>query len=342
MRGLIPAVCLLLMTGIACTRPDPPAGDRGTVFHLRLNEDPPDMDPARARDITSDAILFKVFDGLVDLDPETLEIVPAVAESWEISADGTTYTFRLREGVRFHNGREVMAEDVVYSFQRALGEIQSGRPWLFTPVAGAEAFRNGTADRVSGLQAVDPRTLQVTLERPYAPFLSHLVTTQASLLPREVYDDPDEAYLEHPVGCGPFRFASWTRGQSVTLESNTDYYGEGPYLDRVVFQIVRSTETALEEFRAGTLQMTDEIPSGVRQVLQDEFGDQFRRWPQLAVRSFVLNHARPPFKGNRALRQAVNHAVDREWIRRQGLGLGDDFSGYQGRWAYRLVLLLQL
>jgi peptide/nickel transport system substrate-binding protein len=316
MRALIPTVCLLLMVGIACTRPDSPDGHGDIAFRLRLNEDPPDMDPVRARDITSDAIMYKVFDGLVDLDPETLEIVPAVAESWEISSDATTYTFRLREGVRFHNSREVVADDVVYSFQRALREVRSGRPWVFTPIAGAKTFRDGTADHVSGLEAVDASTLRVTLDHAYAPFLSHLVTTQASILPREVYDDPDKAYLERPVGCGPFRFSSWTRGQSITLDPNADYYGEGPYLERVVFQIVRSSETALEEFRAGTLQMTDEIPPGKRQALREEFGDQFRRWPQLAVRSFLLNHARPPFQGNRALRQAVNHAVDREYILR--------------------------
>jgi len=317
MRIAAIVACLALLLTPACTGGEPTPAEAGVTFRVRLNDDPPDMDPVRSRDTTSEAVLFKIFDGLVEFDPTTLEVAPAVAESWEISPDGLTYTFHIRPNVRFHNGREVTASDAVYSFERALRpESRPARPWVFGPVLGSEAFREGEADRVAGLEAVDPRTLRVTLTHSYAPFLSHLLVEQASLVPREIYDDPDEGYLRHPVGCGPFRFASWTPGQSVVLEAFPDYYGEGPHVDRVVFRIMHSQETALQEYRAGNLEMTDEIPSGIRRELQEEFGEQYRRWPQIAVRSFALNHARPPFAGNLALRQAVNHAVDRDYILR--------------------------
>lgn len=316
MRRTALLLLLLFLAGTpACTRPDDGSHDGDSVFRYRLKSEPPDMDPARARDIMSDAVLLKLFDGLVDLDPTTLEVVPAVAESWEISDDAVTYTFRLRPDVTFHNGRKVTAHDAVYTFERALRpETRSGRPWVFLPILGAEAFADGQADSVAGLMALDDHTLRITLERPYAPFLAHLTTAQGGLLPHEVYDDPERGYLRHPVGCGPFRFASWVAGQSIMLDAFADYYGVGPFVDRLVFLIIDSQETALQEYRAGNLDLTDEIPSGRRKALQEEFGSEYRRWPQIAVRAFAFNHARPPFQGNRALRQAVNHAVDRKFL----------------------------
>jgi len=312
------ALLLLLFSlagPLACTRPDDGSQGGESVFRHRLKAEPPDMDPARARDIMSDSVLLKLFDGLVDLDPATLEVVPAVAERWEISDDAVTYTFYLRPDVTFHNGRKVTAHDAVYTFERALRpETRSGRPWVFTPILGAEAFVSGQADSVAGLQAVDVHTLRITLERPYAPFLAHLATAQGGLLPREVYDDPERGYLRRPVGCGPFRFGSWVPGQSITLEAFADYYGIGPFVDRLLFVVIDSQDTALHEYRAGNLDLIDEIPSGQRKALQEEFGDQYRRWPQIAVRAFAFNHARPPFQGNKALRQAVNHAVDRKFL----------------------------
>ncbi len=326
MRRTALLLLLLSLAGtLACTRPDDGSHGGETVFRHRLMDDPPDMDPARARDVLSDTVLLKMFDGLVDLDPATLEIVPAVAESWEISEDGLVYTFHLRPDVKFHNEREVIAADAVYTFTRALRpETRSGRPWVFTPILGAEDFADGKAETVEGLEAVDDRTLRITLERPFAPFLAHLAVAQGGLVPREIYDDRSRSYLRHPVGCGPFRFGSWTPGQSITLEAFPDYYGEGPFIDRLVFYIIDSQETALQEYRAGNLDLTDEIPSGKRAALMEEFGSQYRRWPQLQIRFFILNHARPPFQGNRALRQAMNHALDRKFLLEE-LGEGKDF-----------------
>jgi len=315
-RGRLLAAALLTLLPClpACTRPVAP---EGTLLRYRLSDDPPDLDPVRARDITSEAILFGVFDGLVELDARTLQIVPAVAESWEARADGRQFTFHLRHGVRFHNGREVEAADVVYSFERALKpENRSARPWVFEPVQGAAAFQRGETSTVEGLAVLDRYTVRLTLARPYGPFLSHLVLEQASLVPREVYDDPTHAYLRHPVGCGPFRFSAWTTGQSVVLDAFRDFYGEGPFVDGVVYKIVRSQETALEEYRAGNLEVADEVPSGKREAIQAEMGSQFHRWPQIAIRGIALNHARPPFAGNLALRRAANHAVDRDYLLR--------------------------
>ncbi|MGD8376777.1 MAG: ABC transporter substrate-binding protein, partial [Acidobacteriota bacterium] len=244
-------------------------------------------------------------------------VVPAVAESWDFGEDGRSYVFHLRDGVRFHNGRPVTAADVVWSFERALRRsTAAARPWVFEPVLGARAFRDGEAATVEGLEAMDERTVRITLEEPFGPFLSFLALEQASILPREVYEDPGKGYLERPVGCGPFRMGEWRRGQVLVLEAFPDYYGEGPHVDRVEFRMIADQETALQAFRAGNLEISDEVPSGTRQAIREEMGAAYKQWPQIASRFIVFNHARPPFRGNRALRRALNHAIDREYILR--------------------------
>ena len=315
---LFPVLLLLLVVLLASCEQQAGLEDDTSglsVFRYRLMDDPSDLDPARAHDINSDAVVYEIFDGLVELDAKTMEVVPAVAASWEVSEDARTFTFHLRQGVKFHNGREVVADDVVWSFERALRpETKAARSWVLKPVDGAEEFMAGQSDHVRGLEAPDPRTVRITLKEPFSPFLSQLILEQASILPKEVYDDPAEGYLQHPVGCGPFRWVSWRRGRSVVLEAFPDYYGEGPHIDRLEFRIIRSQDTGLQEFLAGNLELMDEVPPARRVELIRLLGDRYHRWPQLAVRGIGFNHQRPPFAGNPTLRRALSHAVDRDFL----------------------------
>ena len=139
---------LILAATAAC------AGSAGTTeqtLRFRLREDPPTIDPAFVTDQVSAAVVRRLHAGLVDFDPETLEIVPRVAERWDISDDGTIYTFHLRKGVLFHNGREVTAEDAAWSLRRLVDPAtHSQRAWILSPVRGATAFREGQAQDVEG------------------------------------------------------------------------------------------------------------------------------------------------------------------------------------------------
>ena len=117
-------------------------------------------------------IVFRLFEGLVKFDPATLEVCPAIAESWEISPDGLAYTFHLTPGITFHNGREVTAEDFRWSFERCLTPASmSERSWLLDAIKGADAMLRGEADTLAGFDAPDPYTVVLTLERPFAPFI---------------------------------------------------------------------------------------------------------------------------------------------------------------------------
>ena len=311
---LIAAACLAAagVAGLAaCSRPAPPAPKPEQVFRFRLREDPPNLDPAQVTDNLSDAVAVNVFRGLVAMDPETLVIVPAVADAWTISPDGLTYAFHLRPGVTFHNGRAVTAEDVAWSFRRVLDQAtHSPRRWLLEPVAGAADFIAGKSAGVSGLVVEAPDRITLRLEKPFAPLLGMLTMVGASIVPREVYADPAKGYLRAPVGCGPFKFTRWEQAQLLELQAFDGYYGGRPAIDRVQVRIIENQATALEAYRAGDLDSLDEVPNDVTPDLAAEV----HKYPFIGVGYIGFNLDLPPFKGNPALRKAINYAVDKEYL----------------------------
>jgi oligopeptide transport system substrate-binding protein len=301
---------LLLMPGCTATVPPKPAVEQ--VLRMRMRENPPDTDPAQSADTLSDRINLAIHDGLVDFDPRSVEVVPAVAESWDISRDGLQITFHLRPGVRFHNGRVMTSADVIYSFTRILDpKVNSKRREILADVKGAGAFSSGKSPKVEGLEAPDPGTLRITLERPLAYFLQLLATPSAAIIPREVYEDPQKGYLSHPVGCGPFKLSRWERSQFMELEAFGDYYRGRPKLDRIQVRFIENPASAMEEYRNGGLEYMDEMV-GSETAIAREMPDDYRKAPTLATFYFGFNLARPPFKGNVNLRKAFNYAVDRQ------------------------------
>lgn len=299
----------LLLTGCGATQA--PESRAEQVYRFRLREDPPTLDPAQSTDNLSEAVLVNLFRGLVSMDPATLAVTPAVAESWTVSPDALTYTFRLRDDAVFHNGRKVTAEDVAWSYERLLRPAtKSPRRWLLDPLDGAADFTAGRSEHVAGISVGDERTISLRLAKPFAPFLGMLTMAGAAIVPREVYDDPARAYLRAPVGCGPFRLARWEQSSVIELLAFDRYYGGRPKLDRVLVRIIENRQTALEEYRAGGLDSLDEVP---REVTPD-IKDDVHRYPFMGVGYIGFNLDRPPFKGNADLRKAINYAVDKDYL----------------------------
>lgn len=296
---------------VACAPQRPAAPGAEKVFRFRLREDPPTLDPALVTDNLSDAVTSNVFRGLVAIDPGTLAIVPAVAASWTVSPDGLTYTFHLRDGAVFQNGRPITAGDVAWSFRRVLAKAtNSPRRWLLEPIAGAADYTEGRATDVRGLKIPDPRTVVLTLEHPFAPFLSMLTMTGASVVPPEVYDDAAKGYLRAPVGCGPFQVVRWQQSNAIEMRAFDRYYGGRPAIDRVVVRIIENHTSAVEEYRAGGLDSLDEVPTDPPPDIK---GDVLR-YPFMGVGYIGFNLDLPPFKGNPALRKAFNYAVDKDYL----------------------------
>lgn len=307
--GLLAAGALLVPPLVA-----PAGAANGGVYRRPLGNEPATLDPARTTDIYSRTVTQQIFDGLVQFD-QTLSIMPAVARFWKASRDGLTWTFVLRKGVKFHHGREVSADDVVYSLTRILDpKTRSGAAALFLSIKGAPEFREGKAHDVAGLVALDPRTVQVTLTDASVPFVSVVAVGHAKILPRELVEHRGEAFGLHPVGTGPFRFLRWERGHEIVLAANADYFEGPPRLDRIVFRIFAGEQRDLmyQEFEKGGLEDTTPPSRGYRQVLASQKYLYVKR-PMFSLRHYGLNTRMKPLD-DRRVRQALVYAIDREDI----------------------------
>jgi peptide/nickel transport system substrate-binding protein/oligopeptide transport system substrate-binding protein len=278
----------------------------GGTLRAVLTADPPTLDPAQTTDTTSSEVVRQVFDGLLELD-ERLRPVPALAESFTVSKDQRVYRFVLRRGVRFHHGREAKAADVKHSFERA---ARGKRPWVFEKIAGARAVIRGEAREISGITVVDDRTLEVRLDRPFAPFLHLMAYDAAAVVPREEAEKPGGAFASRPVGTGAFRFVSWRRDDQVVLERFREHFRGPAHLERIVFRIIPAELTRFNEYRAGQLDVTD-IPTGQCKAVQRDAAlkGQAAIWPTLGTQAVRFNVERAPFSDVR-VRRAFAHAID--------------------------------
>ncbi|TDX49049.1 ABC transporter substrate-binding protein [Orenia marismortui] len=289
----------------------------GGTFKGRVKSDPPTLDPAHSTDTTSSRIIRNIFDGLVAFDKD-LNVVPAIAKSWEVSEDSLTWTFNLNKGVKFHNGREVKADDFVYTFRRILDpKTKSPRVWLFDGIKGAKEFSNGEANKVSGLRALDDYTLEITLAKPFTPFLSVLAMENAYVVPKEEVEKYGEEFAQHPVGAGPFKFVEWKHDSKVILEKNEDYYVNGrPYLDKVVYRVIPEGSSAFAEYEQGSIyqEVDDDLPAGQIKRIMDptgDFSEDFSNIARLGTFYIGLNTQKEPFN-NKKVRQAINYAVNKK------------------------------
>jgi oligopeptide transport system substrate-binding protein len=311
------AVLLLLSPSAPAQIPasPEPVPQFGGMYRRLLTNNPTSLDPALATDVYSGTIIRQLFDGLVQFDAH-LNPLPALAEYWEASRDGRTWTFSLRQGVAFHNGREVTAEDFVYSFTRPL---DSPKPGLLTELLsrlkGADDFMQGKATRVEGLQAVDRYTLRLVLEEPLASSIVLLSLGDASVVPREEVERLGERFGQAPVGTGPFKFVRWEPDHELVLEANPQYYEGRPFLDAVIYKLGGKFEEEFAEFLHGGLEeaivpsdRTDAVATAPQYQAY-----QLIRKPTLSLLYLGFNTQVKPFD-DRRVRQAFNYAVDRQAI----------------------------
>ncbi|RMF84823.1 MAG: ABC transporter substrate-binding protein [Nitrospinota bacterium] len=295
-----------------------PSSQFGGVYRRPLNNNPPSLDPARTADIYAYTVVNQLFDGLVQFDSH-LNPVPAIAGFWEASVDGLTWTFYLRKDAKFHNGRGITADDFVYSLSRILQpETRSPVAEFFQYIKGAEEVMAGKTSRVEGLKALDPYTLQITLEEPYTPFLSILAMANAKVVPREEVERLGERFASQPVGSGPFRFVRWDQNEQIVLQAYEKYYEGRPFLDQVVFKIGKQDVENLDEFLRGNLEEAA-VPSMKREEINRN--PRYRsylhlRKPTLHLLYIGFNNRKAPFT-NPKVRQAFNYAINMEEIIRE-------------------------
>ena len=219
--SLVLFLVLSVASGFASAADDQSNGRYGGKYSVALSSEPESLDPAFITGIYAVTVANNIYDGLVEFDKD-LNIVPAIARMWKISRDHCTYSFDLRRGVKFHNGREVTADDFAYSIRRILDpETHSPVAWLFLNIRGAKSFHEGSAETVSGIEVLDRYKLKITLDQPFSPFLSILAMVNARVVPKEAVG-PE--FSKYPVGTGPFQFDRWRAGQEIILTSYQHYY----------------------------------------------------------------------------------------------------------------------
>lgn len=309
---LFALACLVAPTGAA----DPEDKNVGSAapsgtYRRPLGNDPGTLDPARISDVYSLTVTHQIFDGLVRFD-QTLTINPALARHWTSSRDGLKWTFSLRKGVKFHHGREVTADDVVYSITRILDpKTKSGAADLFTSIKGAQDYVRGRAKTVAGLSAVDRYTVEVELTEALTPFVSVLAVGHAKIVPKDLVEQQGEAFGSHPVGTGPFKFVRWERGKEIVLAANTESFDGPPRLARIVHRIFpgEASDLMCQEFERGNLEDSPVPPKCRSEVNSPRF--QYIRRPTFSIRFYGLNTDAKPLDDVR-VRRAIAHAIDRD------------------------------
>ena len=321
MKRLLASTALMLaLAPLASAQdyvPDPDAKSGGDIV-ITYKDDVATLDPAIGYDWQNWSMIKSLFDGLMDYVPGTTELRPGLAESYEISDDGMTFTFKLRPGVMFHNGREMTAEDVKYSLDRVTNPVtQSPGAGFFGSILGFDAVTAGEADSLEGVKVVDPLTVEITLSRPDATFLHVMALNFASVVPEEAVEAAAGDFGKQPVGTGAFKLADWTIGQSLTFEKNEEYWREGiPYLDSVRFEVGQEPIVALLRLQNGEVDVPgDGIPPAkfVEVMADPEQAARVVEGGQLHTGYITLNTQIPPFD-NVDVRKAVNMAINKERI----------------------------
>jgi peptide/nickel transport system substrate-binding protein len=274
----------------------PPAP--GGTLTIAVPDEPPGLDPTASPAAAIARIVYNnLIEGLLRLNMQG-EVVRALAERYSVSTDGTVYTFTLRQGVKFHNGRSLTAEDVKFTLERNL-DPQTGHP------------HRVYYEDIQDIKVVDDRTFHIALRKPNAMFVFNLARANSAIIAKEEV----ERLKSHPIGTGPFQFSEWVRGDRIVLIRFKDHYEPGvPYLDHVVFRFIQDPSAQMAALRAGDVDVIGAAmnPESAVELKNDA---QFQVIEGLTTTDVIvaMNNSKPPFSDIR-VRQAITYAINRDEV----------------------------
>lgn len=315
----------------------------GGVFRMNEVEYYRSLYPLNVTEVTSHRITNQIYEGLVQFDQNDLSIVPAIAESWEVDSLATTFVFKLRKGVKYHDdecfadgkGREVTANDFKYCFTKLCeADVNNQGAWVFeNKVKGCKEYLASTAsgeplpEGVTGVTVIDDYTLKIELEKPFAGFLNLLALPFTAVFPKEAVEKYGNDMRYKTVGTGPFYIKAQQDDNNVILAKNPNYWGKDadgnqlPYMDGIKVTFIKDRKTELLEFNQGNVDMMYRLPLEMTEEIvtkEDKLTDAYKQYqlqvmPSLSVQYYGFQHKGDLFN-NKDLRKAFNYAVDREKI----------------------------
>jgi peptide/nickel transport system substrate-binding protein len=307
------AIATLLLLGSACTsRSQPPQGREGGTLRLAYLADMAQADPDVFYDIEGNTVILSVYEGLLKYKPDSTEIIPSLAEKWEVSPDGLTYTFHLRTGVKFHDGTPFDAQAVKTAFQRRL-DVGAAPAYMVQPIAS--------------MQTPDATTFVVRLKHPVAPFLHYLASSWGPKMisPKALTDhagkDHAQTWLnEHAVGTGPFQLTTFKRGERYELTRFDGYWGQKAHLDKVEIRIIPDIGTQRLQLQSGDLDaILHSFPQAELESAKSNPDLQVRDFSAFLNNILYLNTNKKPLS-DPALRKTLAGALNRDSLVKEVYG----------------------
>ena len=291
-----------------------------STFIFGAQGEPVDLDPAIITDGISSRITRQISEGLTKYKGATTEVEPSLAEKWQVSKDGTVWTFTLRKNVKFHDGTPFNAAAVVWNFERWRF---SSHPQHENQIKAGKTFEyytgqfGGFDDKsiITKVEAVNPSTVRITLKSPQGPFLANLAMFPFDLVSPKAVEQWGTEYSKHPVGTGPFKFVEWKVGQEVVLETNKDYWDKAnaPKVQRVIVRNIKDNSQRLAALKAGEIHGMEGLnPDDVKVVRADPNLQLILR-PTNTTGYIAFNYKVKEFRDGR-VRQAIAHAINKKAI----------------------------
>lgn len=340
---IVLCLAMLLIFSSACSKRDkqaqPDAGTPLKILRLGNGSEPQDLDPHIVTGVTEHNIIAAVIEGLVSEDPKTLDPVPGVASRWEISEDGRTYTFYLREEARWSNGDPVTAQDFVFSYKRMLAPgLGAPYAYMLYLLMNGEAYNKGSIDNFErvGVHAFDDHTLKIILEAPTPYFLAILnhyswfPVHPPTILQHGDFDQRSTGWTRPGthVGNGPYVLASWKADKKITVTRSPTYWDRATVkIDEIHFHPIGDHATEERTFRSGQLHVTSTIPIDRIEHYRRNQPDLLRLDPYLGTYYYVFNVKRKPLDDPR-VRRALSMSIDRVTIVERVTKAGEDPAYY--------------
>lgn len=301
LKALLLAASLLSFT--ACEVKPPVDPDQIIIFGK--SKDAITLDPADSTDGESSAVIVNIFEPLLRFKKEQTIVEPALAASWQVSEDKLTWSFKLRQGVKFHDGTPLDAAAVKFNYDRQKDE---NSPWRFK---GKFEYWHLFFGSVESIEAPQPDTVVFKLNRPDATFLTNLALFNMGISSPTAIQKYGEDYFKHPVGTGPFYMKTWIRNEKILLKRFADYWGEPAKIEMLIFKPVPDNAVRLLELENGSINVLDGInPDDVPRIRKNPELSLLTQ-PGLNVGYLAMNNLKPPFD-NVKVRQAINHAVNKK------------------------------